>query len=138
MFEDEAGFGRINKPKRCWCQKGLRPSVPCHKVREYSYAYAAVSPHDEEMVSLVLPYSNTACMNVFLQEVSKRYPNDAILMLADNAAWHRSKGLDIPNHIEILPLHNLNSCYLIIISILIQYQMFTLVNKIPGPANWSE
>ena len=21
MFEDEAGFGRINKPKRCWCSK---------------------------------------------------------------------------------------------------------------------
>lgn len=19
MFQDEAGFGRINKPKRCWC-----------------------------------------------------------------------------------------------------------------------
>ena len=24
MFEDEAGFGRINKPKRCWCRKGTR------------------------------------------------------------------------------------------------------------------
>ena len=30
MFQDEAGFGRINKPKYCWCEKGVRPSVPCH------------------------------------------------------------------------------------------------------------
>lgn len=30
MFQDEAGFGRINKPKYCWCKKGSRPSVPCH------------------------------------------------------------------------------------------------------------
>ena len=22
MFQDEAGFGRINKPKYCWCRKG--------------------------------------------------------------------------------------------------------------------
>ena len=38
MFEDEAGFGRINKPKRCWCPKGQRPSVPCHHIREYRFA----------------------------------------------------------------------------------------------------
>ena len=28
MFQDEAGFGRVNKPKRCWSKKGdssLRP-----------------------------------------------------------------------------------------------------------------
>ena len=44
MFEDEAGFGRINKPKRCWCPKGQRPSVPCHHIREYRYAFGAVEP----------------------------------------------------------------------------------------------
>lgn len=25
MFQDEAGFGRINKPKYCWCEKGCTP-----------------------------------------------------------------------------------------------------------------
>ena len=44
MFQDEAGFGRINKPKRCWCSKKTRPSVPCHHIREYRYAYGAVEP----------------------------------------------------------------------------------------------
>ena len=104
MFQDEAGFGRINKPKRCWCPKGIRPVVPCHRIREYTYAYAAISPVDGEMVSLVLPYSNIECMNIFLDEVSKRYPDDYIIMVADNAAWHRSKGLKMPENIEIFPL----------------------------------
>lgn len=104
MFQDEAGFGRINKPKRCWCRKGVRPNVPCHRVREYSYAYAAVAPHDGEMVSLVLPYSNTECMNIFLKEVSNRYTDDYIIMVADNAPWHKSKGLELPENIEIFPL----------------------------------
>jgi putative transposase len=104
MFQDEAGFGRINKPKACWCGNGIRPVVPCHRIREYTYAYGAISPLDGEMVSLALPYTNTVCMNIFLSEVSKRYSNDYILMVADNAAWHKSKGLNIPSNIEIFPL----------------------------------
>lgn len=104
MFQDEASFGRINKPKRCWCPKGIRPTVPCQRIREYTYAYAAASPMDGEMVSLVLPYANTDCMNIFLDEVSKRYSSNHILMIADGAAWHRSKTLKLPSNIEMFPL----------------------------------
>lgn len=78
--------------------------MPCHRIREYTYAYGAVSPLDGEMVSLVLPYANTNCTNIFLKEVSDRYPNDYILMVADNAPWHKSKGLVVPENIEIFPL----------------------------------
>ena len=35
MFQDEAGFGRINKPKYCWCDKGIRPSVLNHKYKQF-------------------------------------------------------------------------------------------------------
>lgn len=104
MFQDEAGFGRINKPKRCWCGEGIRPTVPCHRIREYMYAYGAVSPLDGDMVSLILPKCNTHCMSIFLDEVSKKYPNDYILMVADNAPWHKSNGLVIPKNMEIFPL----------------------------------
>jgi len=104
MFQDEAGFGRINKPKCCWCGEGIRPVVPCHRIREYTYAYGAVSPLDGEMVSLVLPYCNTECMNIFLETLSQTYPNDYILLVADNAGWHKSKTLVMPKNIEIFPL----------------------------------
>lgn len=104
MFQDEAGFGRINKPKYCWCFDGLRPTVPCHHIREYRYAYGAVEPLTGESFFLVLPYCNTDCMNVFIQELSKAYPDDFILLVADGASWHKSKGLIIPANVEILPL----------------------------------
>ncbi len=104
MFQDEAGFERINKPKSCWCDNGIRPVGPCQRIREYTYAYGAVSPIDGEMVSLVLPYCNTECMNIFLEEISNTFPNDYILLVADNAAWHKSKTIKIPNNIEIFPL----------------------------------
>jgi putative transposase len=101
MFQDEAGFGRINKPKYCWCFKGLRPTVPCHHIREYRYAYGAVEPATGESFFLVMPYSNTACMNVFLQELSNEYPNDLILLVCDRAAWHTSGKLTIPGNIRL-------------------------------------
>ena len=43
MLQDEARFGRINEPKRCWAPKGIRPVVLKQTVREYTYAYGAVS-----------------------------------------------------------------------------------------------
>ena len=104
MFQDEAGFGRINKPKYCWCPKGIRPTVPCHYIREYRYTYGAVEPLTGENFFLVLPYCNTICMNVFLSQLSAAYPDDTILLVADGAAWHKSKALNIPANIKILPL----------------------------------
>ncbi len=59
MFQDEAGFGRIDKPKYCWCEKGTRPSVPCRHIREYRYAYGAVEPLTGESCFLIMPYCNT-------------------------------------------------------------------------------
>lgn len=104
MYQDEAGFGRINKPKACWCKKGIRPVVPSLRAREYMYAYGAISPLDGEMVSLVLPKANTDCMNIFLAEVSKQYSDDIILMVVDNASWHKSKMLIVPENIKLYPL----------------------------------
>ena len=104
MFEDEAVFGRINKPKYCWCRKGSRPSVPCHHIREYRYAYGAVEPLTGDSFFLVLPYSNTVCMNIFIKQLSEKYPDDVIVLVCDGASWHRSGGLVIPENIRLIHL----------------------------------
>jgi len=104
MFEDEASFGRINKPKYCWCYEGLRPTVPCHHIREYRHAYGAVDPLNGDFFSLVMPYCNTDCMNVFLEKLSKAYPKDFILLPLDGARWHQSGGLRVPQNIELFVL----------------------------------
>ena len=100
MFQDEAGFGRINTPKYCWCEKGYRPSVPCHHIREFIYAYGAVDPINGDDFFLVLPKCNTICMNLFLQKLSEAYPDDVILLCCDGAAWHKSGTIEVPENIE--------------------------------------
>lgn len=101
MFQDEAGFGRINKPKQCWCPQGTRPTVPCHHIREYRYAYGAVEPVTGESFFLVMPYCNTDCMNIFLEKLSVEYADDVILLVVDGASWHRANWLKVPPNIEL-------------------------------------
>ncbi len=102
MFEDEAGFGRINKPKHCWCRKGVRPRVPCHHIREYRYAYGAVDPVSGDGYFLILPNCNTVCMNIFLEHLSKECPDDYIVLVCDGASWHKSGTLKLFPNIELM------------------------------------
>jgi len=104
MFEDEAGFGRISEPADCWAPSGIRPIVGRHHIREYEYAYGAVDPIDGEKFFLIMPNCNTECMNIFLRELSAAYCKDYILLPVDNAAWHKSKTLKIPDNIYLFYL----------------------------------
>jgi len=102
MFQDEAGFGRINKPKNCWCPKGIRPSVPCHHIREHRYAYGAVEPLTGENFFLIMPRCDTVSMQLFLDELSKEYLDDYTLLATDGARWHKSQSLKIPDNIKLI------------------------------------
>jgi putative transposase len=104
MFQDEAGFGRINKPKRCWAPADVRPHIPCHHIREYRYAYGAVEPATGDSFFLVLPQANTACMALFLDELSKAFPSDMILLCVDRAGWHTTTKLCLPENIQLFYL----------------------------------
>jgi transposase len=104
MFEDEARFGRISDPRRCWAPAGMRPEVEVQMVREYEYAFAAMSPHDGVLDTLVLPTVNAEAMSVFLAEVAQRHPNELILMVLDGAGWHRAKRLQVPANLRLIPL----------------------------------
>ena len=101
MFQDEARFGRINNPQRCWAPSGLRPDVPAQLVREFIYAYAAVSPQDGTMDSLILPEVNTGAMAIFLAEVADRHPDEFILMFMDGAGWHQAHALEVPDNMRL-------------------------------------
>lgn len=101
MFQDEARFGRINDPRRCWAPKGCRPEVGMQIVREYTYAFGAASPHDGVLDTLVLPVVTAEAMSIFLAEVARRHPEEFILMFLDGAAWHRANSLVIPENMKL-------------------------------------
>ena len=49
-----------------------------------------------------MPYCNTECMNVFLEELSNTFPRDKIILACDGAVWHKSGSLRIPENIELI------------------------------------
>ena len=52
-------------------------------IQEYTYAYGAVSPQDGCFDSLMLPDVNSECMQIFLDEVAGRHPDENIVMVLD-------------------------------------------------------
>jgi len=102
MLQDEGRFGRINAPRRRWSPRGMRPDVPSQIVREYTYAYVAVSPYDGTMDSLILPQVSEQAMSIFLREVSDRLPDKFILMTMDGAGRHKAKALSVPENIALI------------------------------------
>ena len=55
------------------------------------------------MLSLILPEASTAMMNLLLEEVSRAFSKYFIIMQVDQAGWHNSKDLVIPENIRLIP-----------------------------------
>lgn len=104
FFQDEARFGRISDTRRCWCPKPIRPICRSMVSQEYTYAYAAVDIASGKMDSLILPYVNEACMQIFVDEVASRYPGERMVMILDGAGWHKAKDLKLPSNLRLLSL----------------------------------
>jgi len=56
------------------------------------------------MTSLILPWANTEMMNIFLRQVAEDFPDYFILMLVDQAGWHTSRKLAVPENIRLIEL----------------------------------
>jgi transposase len=102
MFADEARFGRINRPRPCWAPRRVRPQVAAQLIREYIYLYGAVSPKDGTCVYLIMPTSNTACFQSFLDVLSRRFSRQDILLVLDGAPNHRCGDLAVPDNVTLL------------------------------------
>jgi transposase len=104
MFADEARFGRMNRIRPCWAPLGTRPAVAAQLIRQYIYLYGAVSPKDGTCVYLIMPTSNTASFQAFLQVLARRFARQDILLVLDGAPNHRCGALAVPRNIRLLYL----------------------------------
>lgn len=102
MFQDEGRFCHISLPRRCWAPAGSRPLCGSQIIREYIYAYSAISPEDGVIDSLIAPRADTDVMAIFLRQVAERFKDDFIIMFMDKAAWHTAGKLEVPENIKLL------------------------------------
>ena len=104
MAQEEGRFGRINPPRRCWAPNPIRPEVRKHMVQQCLYVLAAVWPYLGRLTALIWPYAHTEMMTLFLQQVAVDFRDSIVVMLLDQAAWHTTHQLAVPENRRLLPL----------------------------------
>ncbi len=104
FFFDESRFGTHSKLGHGWFIKGNRTQVNVKLGFKNFYLYGAVSPSTGEDFTLIAPYVNTICMNIFLEHMSQHLGNRKAIIVMDCAAWHKSHTLVIPHNITIIYL----------------------------------
>jgi DDE superfamily endonuclease len=104
MFQDEARFGRMARPRRCWAPLPWRPVMLNGYERQFVYVYGTVSPLQGDFDWMLCGEMNTLRMGEFLGQVSRAHPEDFMVMIVDGASSHRAKDLAVPENIRLLPL----------------------------------
>ena len=69
--------------------------------RQHIYLYGAVSPKDGTCVYLIMPTSNTACFQAFLNVLAQNFARQDILLVLDGAPNHRCGDLVLPDNISL-------------------------------------
>jgi transposase len=101
FFFDEGRFGLRSSIQRMWYEKGKPLTILVQQGYQSQYMFSAVAPKTGDSYSLLLPEINTAMMNLYFQYFSKQFSHNKILLVMDQAGWHKSNLLIIPENITI-------------------------------------
>jgi transposase len=103
MFIDEARFGQQGTLTRVWAPRGSRPTAVKQTRYEWVYLYAAVEPKTGFSSALLAPEVNTGTFNQFLRILSQEVQReDHLVLIMDQAGWHRSKTLCLSSNMTLL------------------------------------
>lgn len=100
---DEGRFGLKVWLRRRWCPAGRRPPWIVEDHYEWVWVYVAVEPISGELVVLLLPHVDAACLQLFVDHLQQLLPCDErIGVLLDGSGSHTSGQIVWPEH--LLPL----------------------------------
>lgn len=98
-------MGQKNKITRRWAKRGSRPSAPKDQRTKWTYIFGAICPAKGKGAGLVMPYADTHAMNLHLTEISTQVdPGAHAVILVDQAGWHTTPKLEIPDNITLMEL----------------------------------
>ena len=102
FFEDESRFGLHPVSYRRITVPGVKPIAKISYTYENLYLYGAVEPITGESFFLEMPYLNSSCFQIFLDEFAKVYPASLNILVLDNGSFHQAKSLQVPDNIVFL------------------------------------
>ena len=102
-FCDETGVLGDPRPCRRWMKKGEAGTVPFLGKHLRSNVVGAVHPKTGELFSLIVSHMNTDMFQVFLNQFAKETEGRNVVLILDNATWHKVKRLNW-HHVDPLYL----------------------------------
>lgn len=105
MWMDEARIGQQGTLTDVWALRGSRPTAVKQTRYQWVYLFAAVEPATGFSSALLAPNVNTGTMNAFLGVLASEIdPGDCVVLIMDQAGWHKARALKVPDAIVILYL----------------------------------
>ena len=103
-FSSEARVRQKNKITRRWAKRGSRPSAPKDQRTASTYIFGAISPKDGKGAALVLPKCDTQRWTCISRKSNTLRPASHAVLILDQAGWHTTEKLNIPENITLLLL----------------------------------
>lgn len=103
-FFDEHRVGLKPILRKIWAPIGERPTAVVQHRYEWLYVYGFVEPKTGRTFWYLIPRVNTQWLNLVYQAFAKDVginEEKIILLLEDNAGWHRSEKVQIPDGIIV-------------------------------------
>lgn len=109
--EDEHRLGLKPILRRVYVPAGETPIADVNWRFKWLWLYAFLHPKTGETYWWILPYVNTKLFNQVLADFAQEFggcANKRILLAVDQAGWHTTKDLEIPEGLQIifLPSHS--------------------------------
>lgn len=100
-FFDETGIENDMSPRQVWARKGSKPTWYYRGNHIRENIVGAVNPRTGGLETLIMPYNDTFVFQQFLDYFKIRTDNRHLVMVLDNASWHKVKSLNWGNIVPI-------------------------------------
>jgi hypothetical protein len=103
-YEQEGRIGLKPVTRRVWAKRGNRPIVVQKRGFKWLHVYAFVHPKTGRSAFWIISHVDLICMEVALREFKQEVDPEnqkVIVLLLDNAGWHSSKNLVVPDGIKL-------------------------------------
>jgi transposase len=109
--QDEHRIGLKPILRRVWARKGSRVKAVVRPRYQWMYLYGFVEPQSGKTSWLLMPTVNTTVFSLALAAFAQEQevgPTKHMLLVMDQAGWHKSRDLVVPEglHLLFLPSHS--------------------------------
>ena len=101
-FQDESRFGLMTHIGKYLTARGVKPIVKYQHAFKNTYLYGSYSPVNGDSFVWEINGTDTKIFEAYLQAFSKYRPTEYKIVVIDNAGFHSTKNIDVPDNIFLI------------------------------------